>query len=178
MNRLRSQARRVGITIRAQRADGNVKARAYNLIDRETGAVIYANVEGLVDLQTRLWWITRDRRFAIANRLPADGTTTESCPACGTHRVGLFRWCRSCGFDYEPESHVPSDDVVRGAGESVMFAPQPHFTQLVPPRERFGALRNVVGHVLHFNSWRELGIGAILALLVGVVVSLLLGGLR
>jgi hypothetical protein len=30
---------------------------------------------------------------------PAGGT--EFCPKCGNARIGAFRFCRSCGFDFE-----------------------------------------------------------------------------
>ena len=34
------------------------------------------------------------------------GMSTGSCPVCGTARVGSFRYCRSCGLDYD--SGVPN----------------------------------------------------------------------
>lgn len=181
LNRLRSQARRMGIRIRTQPADGPSNSRAYSLIDRETGTVIYADVQGLADLQTRLWRIVRDRRFASANQLPANGATNELCPSCGSPRIGLFRWCRSCGLDYEANAHPQSDraqDYRPHSAEPVVLPPPPHLTQLLPPRERFAALRILVGKAYPFRSIRELGIGAILGLLVGVIVSIVLGGTR
>lgn len=173
---LRSQARRVGITIRTQRPRGGSKARAYSLIDRDSGMVIYSDIQALADLQTRLWWIVRDRRFALAGGRPVTATTTESCPSCGTSRVGQFRWCRSCGLDYESTIHQPSANVFERADVG-MFPPPPRLTLLPPPRGRFGALRDAVSPSYHFSSWRELGIAAVVGLLVGFLVTIL-GGSR
>ena len=39
---------------------------------------------------------------------------TTSCPQCGTRRVGAFRFCRSCGFDFDvvPATHAPVPPMV------------------------------------------------------------------
>jgi len=36
------------------------------------------------------------------------------CPTCGTRRVGAFRFCRSCGFDFDtvPAIHAPVPPMV------------------------------------------------------------------
>jgi hypothetical protein len=31
---------------------------------------------------------------------------TETCPTCGTARTGSFRFCRSCGLDYDPTGPI------------------------------------------------------------------------
>jgi len=37
-----------------------------------------------------------------------------SCPKCGTRRVGAFRFCLSCGFDFDtdPAIHAPVPPIV------------------------------------------------------------------
>jgi hypothetical protein len=44
-----------------------------------------------------------------------DPRPAEDCPACGATRFAAFRYCRSCGHDFEPP------DV--GDGEVVVPAP-------------------------------------------------------
>ena len=31
------------------------------------------------------------------------------CPRCGTQRIGSFRWCRECQFDFEAPPSAPID---------------------------------------------------------------------
>jgi hypothetical protein len=47
------------------------------------------------------------------------------CPKCGTRRVGAFRFCRSCGFDFDtvPAIHAPVQPMVSQP------APEPDATQ-------------------------------------------------
>jgi hypothetical protein len=33
---------------------------------------------------------------------PSIGRTGPACPSCGTVRIGSFRFCRTCGMDFEP----------------------------------------------------------------------------
>lgn len=49
----------------------------------------------------------------------------EFCPRCGQERVGNFRFCRSCGFDFEsaPESQPP--DRREGAPPGPVLPPAP-----------------------------------------------------
>ena len=53
-----------------------------------------------------------------------------SCPRCGTRRVGAFRFCRSCGFDFDlvPAIHAPVSTIVS------QRAPEPDAT-LIPDRQ-------------------------------------------
>ncbi len=48
-------------------------------------------------------------------------TGTSYCPTCGTSRVGAFRWCRSCQFDFDAIASRPS-------GPSPASAPSPAAT--------------------------------------------------
>src|SRR4029077_13207879 len=104
-NRLRVRAGRMGIAIKTQRAKGTSPQRAYSLIERTTGTVLYHDIDGLIDLEAVLSRIVWDRQLARADG-PTPSVTTPSCPSCGTPRVGQFRWCRSCGRDFEPMAHI------------------------------------------------------------------------
>ena len=79
--------------------------RAYSLIDRRTGRVIHQDVDGLVDLETRLARIVWERQLAKADGPPATDAR-RSCPSCGASRIGSFRYCKSCGLDFEPTLHT------------------------------------------------------------------------
>jgi hypothetical protein len=105
IDRLRARAGSMGITIRTQRAKKPSDRRAYSLIDRATGKVLHDDVAGLIDLEARLVGITWDRQLARADTPPATSSASV-CPSCGTRRIGQFRWCRSCGRDFEPTSHT------------------------------------------------------------------------
>jgi hypothetical protein len=61
---------------------------------------------------------------------------TEFCPNCGNARTGAFRFCRSCGFDFdgrpeveaEPDSSEASrgeDELILPATERVVLPPSP-----------------------------------------------------
>lgn len=47
------------------------------------------------------------------------------CPTCGTRRVGAFRYCRSCQFDFD------SLNVASAIGAPI--APPPSFERVAPP---------------------------------------------
>jgi hypothetical protein len=53
----------------------------------------------LVDISTELFWIVRQRRLAVEQ--PGAELPTEYCPTCATRRIAYFRYCRTCGRDYE-----------------------------------------------------------------------------
>ena len=55
-----------------------------------------AEVIGVAALEHRLWLVARDRRLSMEPR------PTRSCPTCDSPRVANFRWCQSCGTDFEP----------------------------------------------------------------------------
>ncbi len=172
LKRLRTQARKLDITIRAQRASGPSQPRAYRLIDRATGREIQSNL-GLDELSTRLWWITRDRHRA--ERGPVQ-THSEACPSCGTARIGSFRWCTSCGHDYEASLKssphqsmwVDAHDLfLQGQGHGNPI-PRPHAagrrTRVV--ERGFGIWRTV-----RSIPWRELAIAAMVGVVIGVIVT-------
>jgi hypothetical protein len=50
-----------------------------------------------------------------------------SCPRCGTRRVGAFRFCRSCGFDFDlvPATHAPVPPIVSQRALEPDAAPTP-----------------------------------------------------
>ena len=69
-----------------------------------TGTVLHRNIDGLADLEARLTRIGLDRQWPRAD-WPLEEDGPSSCPSCGTRRIGQFRWCTSCGNDFEPTLH-------------------------------------------------------------------------
>ncbi len=98
LRHLRAQARRLGIAIRKERSSPPA-GPLYRLLDRESGDVIRRHVP-LVDVSTELFWIVRERRRALAQ--PRAEVHVQLCPSCQTPRLASFRYCRTCGLDYEP----------------------------------------------------------------------------
>lgn len=180
IKRLRSQARRLGIAIRMQPASRAWQSRAYSLIDRDTGRVIYTDV-ALDDVRTRLWWIMRDQRRATIPPVQGVEAPLERCPSCGTLRIASFRWCTSCGLDYEASIKLkpgPGAWALRQAAREASL-PADGRRKLIqrpggrePLRTRLVDIGYGVGRDLRSAPLREAGIGVILALLVGVMVSI------
>jgi hypothetical protein len=176
MKRLRSQARRLDITIRAQPASSASQPRAYSLIDRATGMVIQANI-GLDDLSTRLWWITRDRRRAETGPFQA---LSEQCPSCGASRIGAFRYCISCGLDYEASLKSPPDQgwwMPRLDANDPFLPGQGRRNPIPRPaaagrRRRLAESGFAAWHAVRSVPWRELAIAATIGLLIGVMVTM------
>jgi hypothetical protein len=182
---MRSEAGRIGIAIRTRRPHGTTKRRTYSLIDRSTGTVLFENVDGLVDLETRLARIAWERELASARGLPAKEAPAQSCPTCATKRTGRFRWCRSCGFDYEATVHqepqrlaftLPAEVPARPTGPPPVARPTALLRDVQP--ERFPALGHGFMDRDLFRSARQVGIGAILGLLIGVIVAIVIAATR
>jgi hypothetical protein len=108
MKRIRSRARIAGLTIRTRRVSRASSERAYSVIDRATGQELSSDIPDLDELTNQLWWIIRQRRRDAQQGGRTAEAPRESCPACETLRVGNFRFCRSCGFDFEPASVRPA----------------------------------------------------------------------
>ena len=108
LNHLRSRARKLGLAIRKQRASRTSSEPLYRLLDRESGVVVRGDLP-LVDVSTELLWIVRQRRRAVEQ--PGSELRAEYCPLCATRRIGYFRYCRTCGRDYEagPWPEPPPD---------------------------------------------------------------------
>jgi len=177
---LRSQARSLGITIRLQRASRRSSPRAYRLIDRATGTVIYANVP-LDEVHARLRLVMLERQRRQTNRLRAAKAPTEHCPLCGTLRIGYFRWCTSCGLDYEAtvKSNLASGSWSQplSAIEKLWSTPRrpapiqsPRRPEPRPPR--IVRLRRAIGRRLGSASLSEVAVAILLAVLIGVIVSI------
>jgi predicted RNA-binding Zn-ribbon protein involved in translation (DUF1610 family) len=75
------------------------------LLDRDTGDLIRGHI-ALADLSAELMWIDRERGLDVTS--PVQKVVAQSCPSCGTQRIGFFRFCRTCGLDYEAD-HPSSD---------------------------------------------------------------------
>ena len=74
----------------------------YAVIERDGGRVVAADIAGPAALEHRLWLIARDRRLSI------EPQPSRNCPQCGAARVANFRWCQSCGTDFEPWRAEPA----------------------------------------------------------------------
>jgi hypothetical protein len=108
MKRIRSRARIAGLTIRTRRVSRASSERAYSVIDGATGQKLGTDIPDLDELTNQLWWIIRQRRRDSEQGGRTAEAPKESCPACEAVRVGNFRFCRSCGFDFEPASARPA----------------------------------------------------------------------
>ena len=190
----------MGLTIQTQRANAASPQRAYSLIERTTGTVLYGDIDGLIDVEAVLSRIVWDRQLARANGPPAT-VTGPSCPSCGTPRVGQFRWCRTCGRDFEPTAHtvprwppfqLPEPDVMSEPKPS-MGPIQPTEAQIQPtrtqstsspmsnpiprpdygpgPRRRRWPFRISLRDRDSILTIREIAIGAMLGLLIGAMIA-------
>ena len=141
MRHLRSQARKLGLKIQTRRATGSEPVR-YRVVDPATNAPIGADLLGLDDVQTRLWWIVREREREGAGEPPVV-EETERCPVCGTPRMGFFRLCMTCGLDYEAQVK-PSAALVQTSSNGLGNGThqRPHRSQAAAPAARRPATRS------------------------------------
>src|SRR6266850_8376645 len=108
MKRIRSGARKYGLTIKTGRVARGSDHRAYSVLDAATGETLCSNVPDLDELRVQLWWVIRQRRRGDQTGDSGE-VAREECPKCGTLRVGSFRFCRSCGMDFEPSRPSEAD---------------------------------------------------------------------
>ena len=189
--RLRRRAGALGITIRTQRANRASDRRAYTLVDRTSGMVLHRDIDALIDVEAALARLVWDRQRARADGPPAPDAP-PSCPACGTLRVGQFRWCRSCGHDFEAMAHIvarwPPFQLAEPAADAISSQPveepplpapvsdlAPRARILPEPRHRPG-LEFRIGSRDRLSSLpiRQLEVGALIGLIVGVITAVLL----
>lgn len=191
ISRLRRRASAIGITIRTHRRNGTSEQRAYSLVDRVSGRVLYGEIATLMDVDAVLSRIVWDRQRPDADA-PSTTTVRAFCPMCGTPRVGQFRWCRSCGHDFEASSHVavswppfrlpePETDASRKQPIDASRLPAPAdasalLSRANPPdgHRRWLEVGIAVGDRLPSLPIRYLGIGALIGLLVGAITAVLL----
>jgi hypothetical protein len=79
-------------------------------------------------------WLAPPPTARLETEVPADATT-PACPSCGRARLGQFRYCLTCGFDYDAGDRAPSvaampsdirvDAGIRPVEPSVLYAPGP-----------------------------------------------------
>ena len=187
MRRLRVQARRLGLAIRAERASRGSDQRTYRVIDSESGQVIGAGLHGTFDVREQLWWIIRERRGARSTPGAVTDPPTESCPACGTPRVGFFRLCLSCGLDYEAAREPTSTAGPKPLPKERLAAIPPATTEVTPVLDRLPVREPLIaklGRLAHdvrvgdrLGFLRPLAGAALVGLLAGGIVALALEGL-
>ena len=129
--RIRSRVRHLGLTIRSRAATRGSPQRVYSVLDRATGQVVCSGVADLVELKTRLWWILRQRRLGSDQGAAPDPAATLRCPSCGTPRDGFFRYCRSCGYDWEV-GHPSTPPVAASPGPTYLVRPDDLGASVVP----------------------------------------------
>ena len=95
IKKLRRRARALGLSIRTRSAPKLQATRSYDLVEIASGSVLFGNLSGLEDIDEILNSVASDRPSGDEH----DGA--ESCPVCDTPRVAFFRWCQSCGRDFE-----------------------------------------------------------------------------
>jgi hypothetical protein len=184
LGHLRSQARRLGLTIRTQGTIRTTGSRVYSLRDRETGQVISSDLTDLADVQTRLWWIVRDRRRALTVPSRVAPMPKDQCPMCGTPRLAFFRLCTSCGLDYEasrePTPHVGPRPPWKGPKGRLVRQPTPRGAISGDSSARPSIGARLTGFAHDIARGRRLGVvrvivwGAAIGLLVGALVALVL----
>lgn len=114
------------------------------------------------------------RRDAASRRLTA-------CPNCGAHRPGQFRFCRSCGFDYDiaerassiqPWLADPADAALDRSGGRQVLGPEPRADEPAPLLPSEGRLS--VGAGRYVLTPRQVIAGAIgVGLAAAAIVSAL-----
>lgn len=68
----------------------------------------------------------------------------EFCPQCGTVRIGAFRFCRGCQFDYDTLESAPLEPESEALGATRAHAIAPGSPTVEPPRPRRRVRRYVV----------------------------------
>jgi len=98
IKQLRRHARSLGLSIRTRRASKSQPTRAYDLIEVKSGRVVHSRLTSPEEIEAVLRSIVaKPTTGGVAH----DDGHTQRCPTCGTVRLGFFRWCQSCGHDFE-----------------------------------------------------------------------------
>ena len=172
--RIRSQARKHGLSIRTRRSARASAVDKFSLIDTATGALVNSDIKGLDALKNEIWWTVRRRALASGQREPSQAPR-PTCPSCGTPRVGFLRLCRVCGLEFEatdPELRIAPG--IRSIGSSIdaevttKGAPQPGAVLKVSrflADNRFGLVLQLLGLVFA-------------AALIGLLVPLILWAIQ
>jgi predicted RNA-binding Zn-ribbon protein involved in translation (DUF1610 family) len=100
---LRRQAKKAGFSINSRPDPRDADARRYSLVDRATKTIVTGGIPDLDTLATELLSRIRERTDP-GQVVVHEDLSLGSCPDCGTRRIGAFRYCRSCGRDFEPLS--------------------------------------------------------------------------
>lgn len=117
---LRRQAKDAGLSINSRPDPRGGDARRYSLVERATKAVVARGIPDLDTLATEL--TSRIRERTDQGRVVAHEDLGEKCPDCGTRRIGAFRYCRSCGRDFEPDA--PTAQLPQVAAGQPLFSLQ------------------------------------------------------
>ena len=116
--RIRSQAKKHGLSIRRQRRTQSSAVERFSLIDKASRALLNSDINGLDELRNEIWWEVRKRTLAPGELQPSEAPR-PTCPNCGTPRVGFLRLCRVCGLEFEatdPELRIAPE--IRSVGSS------------------------------------------------------------
>lgn len=168
ISHLRSRARKHGLAIRTRRGSRAAGAPVYSLIDRETGRLICSDLRDLYELRGRLWWTIRERRLGAGrfNQVPRD-----LCPECGTARVGFFRFCRSCGWDFRATGGATVGTIPDlSAPPGAPLEGQAGHRELMTARVAAFVDRDLAHH---FDALRRPALGLLIGLLVGAMIALI-----
>ena len=97
------------------------------------------------------------------------GMATGSCPNCGTARVGSFRYCRSCGLDYDaevPKAPTPAPAVLTPVPEAA-----PVVLPIADDAQQQPAGDVIVIQVLQLKLWAGVVVGGLIgSMLAGAIV--------
>ncbi|MBA2721108.1 MAG: hypothetical protein H0U52_17990 [Chloroflexi bacterium] len=103
--------------------------------DKASGEVLTSGLTDLNEVRTRVWWLLRTRRLGSGGTQAAGEPAQASCEDCGRARVGSFRFCLSCGFDFEPvkvNREEPGTGAAIGDGTLPTITPEATPTSVGP----------------------------------------------
>ena len=171
MKRLRTQARKLDITIRAQRASGPSQPRAYRLIDRGTGREIQANRTGRAQARGCGGSPATD----IALRVDRFRLIPKRARRAVPRGSGHFAGGTPRGYDYEASlkssphqsTWVDAHDLFC-KGRDMGPHPRP---DVAGRRTRVVERGSCIWRTVRSIPWRELAIAAMVGVVIGVIVT-------
>jgi hypothetical protein len=121
--------------------------------------------------------IGRKGARAPARMREMGASESRVCPRCDTPRIGSFRWCRECQFDFEaPHTAAASPEAARPAFV-LADAPPPVTSPAPPPRVEAASVATPVAQEPKRERWPMRGIlvlAAIALAVTGAVAAIVL----